>query len=104
VAEKQLHHCHAVDCWERVPPKFLMCARHWYKVPAVLRRRVWQTYRIGQEIDKQPSEAWCLAAREAINFVAQAEGKPKVPEAEQFFKTLFLNNRSKAEIPEPPQT
>lgn len=73
------HLCHAVGCNERVLPSRLMCPRHWFMVPETVRRRVWQTYRPGQEVDKKPSGPWLFAAREAINHVAALEGKPGIP-------------------------
>jgi hypothetical protein len=84
------HLCHAVDCNERVPPNFLMCARHWYMVPAPLRTQVWRTYRPGQEVDKAPTQAYVDAAREAINSVAAKEHKPLLPDREFIIKTLEL--------------
>lgn len=82
------HLCHAVDCNERVPPNLLMCARHWYLVPQSLRTIVWRTYRPGQETDKAPTQDYLDAARAAINFVAQKEGKPPLPETADLIKTL----------------
>ena len=67
------HHCHAVGCNEHVPPKMLMCRRHWFMVPGHLRRQVWATYRPGQEVDKAPSKAWHQAADAAIAAVYAIE-------------------------------
>lgn len=83
-----VHLCHAVDCSERIPPKLLMCGRHWYMVPQGLRREVWRAYRPGQEVDKAPSQEWIDVARQAINFVALKEGKPPLPETADVIKTL----------------
>jgi len=63
------HNCHARRCKVPVPPRMLMCRRHWYMVPAPLRQAVWDRYRPGQEIDKNPSEEWHRAADAAINAV-----------------------------------
>jgi len=49
-----------------------MCPSHWYMVPAALRRRVWATYRAGQEADKLPSRDWVTAAKDAIDSVLKA--------------------------------
>lgn len=68
------HHCHARGCEEAVAPALLMCKRHWFMVPEPLRARVWQTYRVGQCDDRDPSESWHEAADEAIAFIAKAEG------------------------------
>lgn len=67
------HCCHAVRCQVEIPPKMLMCRRHWFMVPKDLRDRVWAAYRAGQEVDKAPSTAWHEAATEAIRAVAAKE-------------------------------
>jgi hypothetical protein len=82
------HLCHAIDCNERVRPDRLMCARHWYSVPADLKREVWRTYRPGQEIDKDPDQPYIEAAKNAINWVARKEGKPELPTTASIRKTL----------------
>jgi hypothetical protein len=73
------HTCHALTCDVPVPPKMLMCKRHWSMVPKHLRDRVWATYQIGQERrdgGPLPSEAWHHAADAAICAVACKEGRP----------------------------
>lgn len=67
------HHCHAIACAAAVPPRMLMCRRHWAMVPAELQRAVWAHYRAGQEDDKRPSHAWHLAATDAIAAVFELE-------------------------------
>lgn len=77
------HLCHAYGCGVEIPPKLLMCIRHWRMVPREVQRRIWREYRPGQEIDKQPSEAYLLVQRAAVWAVYVAEGKcawPEVPE------------------------
>lgn len=69
------HHCHARFCTVPTKPEMLMCRRHWFMVPKVLRDAVWTTYRPGQCDDKQPSEAWHKAADAAIEAVALAEAR-----------------------------
>lgn len=69
------HHCHARGCQREVPPKLLMCGVHWRMVPPDLQRAVWATYRPGQEIDKRPTRDYLAAAKDAIRWVAQAEGR-----------------------------
>lgn len=65
------HNCHARNCEVPVPPKMLMCRRHWYMVPREMRNRVWNTYQRGQEIGQVlPTEAWFEASKEAIEAVA----------------------------------
>lgn len=67
--KRTAHHCHAKGCSVPVPPHLLMCAEHWRLVPPSLQRRVYSTYRKGQERDKSPSPQYLQAARDAIDFV-----------------------------------
>lgn len=69
------HKCHAVNCSAEVPPKMLMCLRHWRMVPKSLQDRVWATYRSEQEIAKTPSQNYLQAAMDAIRAVASKESK-----------------------------
>lgn len=50
-----------------------MCGKHWRMVPYSKQQKVWDTYRPGQEIDKNPSEAYLKAADKAIKAVAKKE-------------------------------
>ena len=70
------HTCHARNCDVRVPPKLLMCRRHWYMVPKAIRDAVWAEYRPGQEVRKDPSGAYLQVARQAIDAVSIAEVTP----------------------------
>lgn len=63
------HTCHVPLCNVPVPPKMLMCLRHWRQVPQTLQREVWRTWRPGQEQDKKPSEEYLTAAHAAIRAV-----------------------------------
>lgn len=75
------HTCHAKDCPKIIPPKLLMCLKHWRMVPLELQRAVWATYRPGQEVDKRPSAEYLEAARAAISAVAAKESaQPAVQE------------------------
>lgn len=69
------HRCHAKGCQVEVPPKLLFCLRHWRLVPGVLQKQVWTHYRPGQEITKDPSEAYLAVMAAAIQAVAEAEGR-----------------------------
>ena len=69
------HKCHALNCPLEVPPKMLMCLRHWRMVPKSLQDRVWATYRRGQEVTKTPSMSYLKAAKDAIRAVAEKEGR-----------------------------
>lgn len=67
------HLCHIPGCTTAVAPRLLMCAPHWRMVPRPLQAAVWASYRTGQEVDKQPSEAWHKAAEAAIAAVVIAQ-------------------------------
>lgn len=85
---EQVHLCHAVDCNERVLPSRLMCPRHWFMVPIPLRKRVWQTYKPGQEITKTPTAEYIKAARDAINSVAKIENRRQLADSESIAKDI----------------
>lgn len=68
-----IHICHAMGCERTVPPRYLMCRRHWFMVPKSLRKLIWQTYRPGQETDKRPSKVYLEYAKQAITMVAVFE-------------------------------
>jgi len=59
------HVCHWPGCGKPVPPKMWGCKPHWFSLSGAIRRRIWLTYRKGQEIDKKPSPEYLAAALEA---------------------------------------
>jgi hypothetical protein len=67
------HTCHAIGCSEEVPPKKLMCLRHWRMVPDELKVKVYEAYVVGQCDTKKPSRIYLEYARRAITAVRQAE-------------------------------
>lgn len=75
MSEIRRHRCHAVGCRVEVHPILLLCDKHWAMVPHSTRISVWMTYRPGQCDDKKPSLSWCLAADDAVQAVADKEGK-----------------------------
>ena len=68
------HLCHARGCARPVPPRLLMCLRHWRMVPPEIQKLVWKHYRPGQEIDKCPSREYLAVMKRAIDSVAEQEG------------------------------
>jgi hypothetical protein len=64
------HHCHAIGCEVRVPPRLFMCRPHWFMLPKHLRDAIWRTYRPGQEVDKNPSPEYIEAAQMARYWLA----------------------------------
>lgn len=75
------HTCHAIGCDREVPPRLLMCARHWRMVPTPLQAKVWVHYVPGQEVRKDPTRAYLEAASAAIKAVAEREGYRTVADA-----------------------
>lgn len=69
------HTCHALGCERVVPPKMFMCRRHWWMLDPNTRGLVWLHYRPGQEVDKNPSDAYLAVALDAITEIADREGK-----------------------------
>jgi hypothetical protein len=65
--------CAALTCQTLVPPRLLMCRRHWSLVPVLIRNRVWAHYQKGQEQGRTaPSAEYFAAVRDAIRAVADA--------------------------------
>lgn len=69
------HTCHAEGCSKAVPPKFLMCGKHWAMVPKSQQLEIWRHYRPGQEVDKRPSAEYLRVMKIAVDLVARAEGQ-----------------------------
>jgi hypothetical protein len=63
------HHCHWPGCPVEVPPKLWGCKKHWYMLPKYLRDKIWATYRPGQEVTKDPSDAYWDAAMEVREWI-----------------------------------
>lgn len=69
------HVCHATECNVEVPPRLLMCAKHWAMVPNQIQRGIWAAYRMGQEYDKKPSPEYMVVYHQAVNAVDEKEGR-----------------------------
>lgn len=69
------HTCHARGCDVPVPPKMFMCRAHWYSLPKSMRDAVWAEYRTGQEVRKDPTDAYLIVTRECIDWLAAKEGQ-----------------------------
>ena len=65
------HRCHWPTCNVSVPPKMWGCRAHWFTLPKPIRDEIWRTYRPGQEITKDPSDAYMVAAQAAQDFAIQ---------------------------------
>lgn len=64
------HHCHWPGCNKNVPPAMWGCTVHWRALPFYLRKKIWDTYRIGQEIDGNPSAEYLAVADEVQRWIA----------------------------------
>jgi hypothetical protein len=53
----------------QVPPAMWGCRNHWYKLPKSLRDKIWETYRIGQEIDGDPSLEYLEVMKEVQKWI-----------------------------------
>lgn len=82
------HRCHAFGCAVSVPPRKLLCAKHWIMVPVELRMPVIQSYRRGQCDDKCPSRAWIASAARARAYIAQTEGYERMA---AYYEQIALN-------------
>lgn len=68
------HECHAVRCDVPVPERMFMCRRHWAMVPRAMQREVWGVYVEGQEVRKDPTDAYLATTRRVRLHVAELEG------------------------------
>ena len=73
-AQKQTrdHHCHWPGCTEQVPPAMWGCKAHWFRLPAVLRAKIWKAYRPGQEKDMRPSREYLAVALEVEKWILES--------------------------------
>ncbi len=67
------HTCHWDGCEKQVPPKMWGCSQHWFRLPKVIRDRIWLTYKPGQEVSKTPSPRYLIAARGAQKWIELAK-------------------------------
>ena len=63
------HTCHWPGCDKMVAPAAWGCHRHWFRLPRVLRDRVWDAYRPGQE-----SPEYLAAASAVQTWIATTGG------------------------------
>jgi hypothetical protein len=65
------HHCHWPGCTAQVPPAMWGCKGHWFRLPTILRLRIWATYAPGQEVSGTPSGAYLEAAKQVQAWIAE---------------------------------
>lgn len=68
------HTCHWPGCSQQVHPSRWGCKTHWFKLPKVLRDKIWASYRIGQEETMRPSLAYIQAAKEVNEWIRTSCG------------------------------
>lgn len=68
------HHCHWPGCEKQVPPAMWGCKTHWFKLPALLRAKIWATFRPGQEVTFTPSPEYLAAAKEVQAWIESTTG------------------------------
>jgi len=69
--QTRTHHCHWPGCEKQVQPAMWGCKGHWFALPAVLRARIWATYKPGQEVNGTPSAAYIEAAKAVQAWIAE---------------------------------
>jgi hypothetical protein len=47
------------------------CKAHWFRLPWRIRDAIWRAYIPGQEVSKDPSEAYIAAAQEAQRWIKE---------------------------------
>jgi hypothetical protein len=67
------HTCHWPDCETLVPPAMWGCNKHWFTLPREMRVKIWQTYRPGQEIAKNPSADYLDAAKVVQRWIRDSQ-------------------------------
>lgn len=72
------HRCHwPLGCRRLVRPAMWGCPQHWYMLPLALRKKVWDNYRPGQEVDKTPSTKYLEVIEEVREWVKEHHGTVK---------------------------
>ena len=72
-SQSRNHTCHWPDCIRQVPPAMWGCREHWYQLPKFLRDKLWDAYKIGQEINLTPSDEYMKVALEVQKWIADYE-------------------------------
>lgn len=65
------HTCHWPGCKEQCPPAMWGCKKHWFKLPAKLRNKIWAAYVVGQEKLATPTRWYIEIAREAQKWIKE---------------------------------
>lgn len=65
------HHCHWPGCDKQVPPAIWGCKTHWFRLPSILRAKIWRTYQPGQEVTMTPSAEYLAVADEVRQWIRE---------------------------------
>jgi hypothetical protein len=69
--QTRAHDCHWPGCGKQVPPAMWGCSQHWFKIPRVLRTKLWFAYRAGQEDTFDPSAEYLAVAKEIQAWIVE---------------------------------
>lgn len=69
--QTRTHECHWPGCGQQVPPAMWGCKAHWFRLPKILRMRIWAAYQSGQEEDMRVSDDYLRAAQAAQTWIAE---------------------------------
>lgn len=69
---KRPYPCPWPGCRKRTRPGYLMCRSDWYRLPAALRSRIWDTYRPGQTLATASAE-YLEALRDVLAYAYSAD-------------------------------
>ena len=64
------HDCHWPGCGKQVPPAMWGCKQHWFRLPSILRAKIWRAYKPGQEERMDPSAEYLAVADEVQKWIA----------------------------------
>jgi len=95
------HHCHALNCYNECPPKWLMCPSCWDKVPRTIQAEVYNTVKLRRPtIDGSWAPWWRAQARAIaeVGFPFNPTAKQKYLDKEMAFaETLERKQKAKDE-------
>ena len=66
------HNCCWPGCTHEVPVGAWGCSFHWFKLPPLIRARIWAAYRPGQGVTRAPSREYLEAEKGAQDWIQQA--------------------------------
>ncbi len=78
------HCCPAAGCTEQLPDTLVFCKKHWFKVPASLRKQIWASYHAGRA-GTEPHFALIRAATAHVDGVA-VQSDPVPVDAQQLLQ------------------